>query len=321
MKYKKKKIIYNLMGGDCNKDIKLNYKDIDSTLNYIKNHYECAPLQTINNYFVILYGPPASGKTISRKIACKIIKEQFPEETLSYEDIFKSFIDTGIDDIVSKTIVSEDRLHKSVGEIMIENIDKIISTENKNIKYFRENINEESIQNLLKTNIELYIHHRKYVDELSLILGAFATYINRNIFFEIASPNIQYIIELINTAYKWKYKIIFIYPYTDNIDELCKRSDIRGLKIGRFIDCNQINKKISDCYKKYISDIINYENPNSMLNLYNDIIILRYNTLLNEEEYKSIYNNTFNLSSENKKIYNYIHKKKVGDKITINFVV
>lgn len=58
-----------------------------------------------------------------------------------------------------------------------------------------------------------------------------------------------------------------------------------------------------------------------MLNLYDDIIILRYNTLLNKEEYESIYNNTFDLSSENKKIYNYIYKKKVGDKITINFVV
>jgi hypothetical protein len=94
-KYKeiqKKKIIYNLLGGECRNDIKLNYKDIDSTLNFIKNHYECAPLQTINNYFVILYGPPASGKSSSRKLACKIIKEQFIEETLTHYDIMKSFI-------------------------------------------------------------------------------------------------------------------------------------------------------------------------------------------------------------------------------------
>lgn len=309
----KKKIIYNLIGGNCDKDIKLIHTDIDSTLNFIKNHYECSPLQTVNNYFVILYGPPASGKTIARKLACKIIKDNFSEEQLSYDEIMKSFIDTSVDDIIAKTIIStklgDETYNKTVEEVMIENIDKIISRENKNIDYFRKNINDQSIQELIKNNSSLYDQYRKYIDELSLVLGAFATYINRNVFFEISSPYIDYVIDLINTVYKWKYKIIFIYPYTDNFDELCKRSDLRGLQIGRFIDCDNINKKIHECYKKYMSDVFNYDNPNSMLNLYENIIILRYNTLLNEEEYKSISNNTFEINDVNPKIYDFIIKK------------
>ena len=58
-----------------------------------------------------------------------------------------------------------------------------------------------------------------------------------------------------------------------------------------------------------MSDVFNYDNPNSMLNLYENIIILRYNTLLNEEEYKSISNNTFEINDVNPKIYDFIIKK------------
>jgi len=314
IKLKNKKIIYDLIGGACTQK-KLNFTNIDSILEFIKEYYTCAPNQTKNQYFVILYGPPASGKTLSRKIACKLIKDNF-DEKLSYDDIYNSFIDTGVDEIVSKTLINETENTKSVEEQMIDNINHILTDENKTLQFIKDNIDRKDIIDMKKKNSDLYIKYRKLVDEMSLVLGAFATFVRKNVFFEISSPYIDYIINLINTAYKWNYKIIFIYPYTNNIDLLNDRVIIRGLQVGRFIEQTEIIKKITECYTAYTNKIINFDNDKSMLNEYENIIIFRYNTKINSDEQKllSTYNYNFDDPNINEKIYDYIIKnnKKIN---------
>ena len=99
MKYtelKNKQNIYNFLGGVCQLDKKFNYEDLSSVLDYAKNRYECTEnKKTDKKYFVILYGPPASGKTIARKLACtyiKIILYQLKVTTFSFIYNIKYYI-------------------------------------------------------------------------------------------------------------------------------------------------------------------------------------------------------------------------------------
>lgn len=305
---KNKKTIYDLIGGACTSK-KLNYRDIDSVLEFIKDYYNCAPKQTTNQYFVILYGPPASGKNAGRKNACKIIKDVFNEPE-TYENILHSFIDVGIDDIVTKTLLDPPNDKITVEEQLKKNIDEVISTPNKTIKFMEENKENPVIKKLKKDSDDLYFKYKNQVDEMSLVLGAFATFVKKNVFFEIAGPSFPYMNSLINTAYKWKYKIIFIYPYIENLDLLCSRSDVRALQEGRFVTCETIKWRKEQCLEGYKQNVINKDNVNSMINMYDNIVVLRYNADLTPDKFASLNRYEFNISQDNVDILDYIVKKK-----------
>ena len=183
---KKKDEIYNLIGGK----IPFNSRDIDDVFKFIKENMGDVNNVTEKKYFVILYGPPASGKTLSRKIACNIIKQQFREKS-TYQEIMNSFVDTSVDDIVYNIKDKDNDNDKTIKEILIENLKKVFEgklPKNKTNDVFNmsEGLSEEEKQEILKNedvkenfnrtierNKNKYFEYRPIADDLSLILGAF----------------------------------------------------------------------------------------------------------------------------------------------------
>lgn len=319
---KNKQNIYNLLGGLCQLDKKFNYADLSSVLDYAKNRYECTDNKRTNKkYFVILYGPPASGKTIARKLACTYIKKYF-NESLPTEDIYKSFIDTGVDELVYDAYYNEESPKKSIKDKLKHTIDTYFQ-ENKvpevsRLQHIKTNIDGELKEKVLKINNGIYNKYRSKnnIDDLSALLGIIGTYTNHNVFFEIASPYIDYINKLIQTIYWNNYNIVFIYPYTDNIDLLIERNYARGLLEGRLMKDDFIQMKKTTCVdaymkmvkKSYTDSIEEYESQKgskTMYDMYKNIMILRYNTELSTEIYSKINNYTLNLESEEFKPYIY----------------
>jgi hypothetical protein len=112
---------------------------------------------------VILYGPPASGKTFARKLACKEIKNTFGE-TLSEDEIFNSFIDTGIDEITADIIIKKngtvnDKIIKEIDEFANVKIVSIIN-ESRKANKFKKMVNNppKTVQDYLLLHMYRAVH-------------------------------------------------------------------------------------------------------------------------------------------------------------------
>jgi hypothetical protein len=219
--------------------------------------------QTINKYIVILFGPPASGKTLARKIACYKIKKIFKEE-LGCEEIFNSFIDTGVDEITYKSIPKNS--DKNISELLIENMKKLLEKrDNLDEKTFiKKNINE-----FVTSSFKIYSENR--ADIISELLLYFSLYLNKNIFFETSSGEPIYLENLIKIFDYFNYIPILIYPYITNVEILFDRSICRGIKEGRFLELNFLSKSV-------ISNLKNYKKIKKILIDKNNFIIYQYNS-------------------------------------------
>jgi len=315
---KKEKLI-NLIGGLCDKNKKFDYDDLSSVLDYAKNKYECSGInKTKKKYIVILYGPPASGKTIARKIGCMNIKKYFNED-LSSNEIYESFIDTSDDDIVYDAYYKEEQPNISIKDKLITLLNNFFKTKNipddKKLDYLKTNMDNPELKSVMDINIGIYRKYRtdRNIDDLSALLGVIGTYTNKNIFFEIASPYIDYINNLISTIYWLNYNVIFIYPHTNNINLLVERNYLRGLLEGRVLTKDFIELKSIDCSKKYVSDVINESNQNSIINKHKNIMILRYDTDLSTGLYEEL--NKFNTSDDFEQNYILDHMVKIDNKL------
>ena len=298
---KQKNKIIQLFGGNksCNKNQLITPQDLSSALDYVKNRYNCSnSKKTSHKYFVILYGPPASGKTIARKIACDYIKKTYKEQ-LSLQEILNSFIDTGVDDIVYDINHDGYPLKKH----FVDLLDKAFTKSHS--KFDVENINKPIVQEQLKKNIDIYFSYRREqnIDGISALLAASASYTNHNVFFETASPSFDYIKDLINTLFYSNYKILFIYPYTNDPQILIDRSIKRGLEEGRIPPAEFIKKMVTDCHERYLYHT-DKKNTDAIINMKKkDIIFIKYNTELSNELYNHI--NKFNtLTTEDEKALN-----------------
>ncbi len=362
MKYKNKynelkniKELYNLVGGKTG----FNPTDINDIFRYVTENlddsskitdpvpyatYPYLPQSTYplkSKFFVICYGPPASGKSLSRKIACNIIKQHFsdiiPEsfKTSNVDELMKTFVDTSVDDIIynintkEKVDVSGDRV-KTVKDILIENIGKVfkndirfakvtdfedfekkLSTKDK-LQLLQNSEISEQFKEQVTLNQKLYFNYKDIADDISLLLGAFAILRKKNVFFEIASPAVEYMNDLISVLYKWKYNIIFIYPYTTDIDLLCKRSINRGCAEGRVVPRGDIEWKTSSSIVRYYDSIINKGNPNSMINKLENLYVIRYKADMDLDalKIKAIEDGNFNLTKNNTDIHDLVYKNK-----------
>jgi len=318
MKYTDLKIkqnIFNFLGGACEKNKNFNYADLSSVLDYAKNRYECTEdKKTGQKYLVILYGPPASGKTIARKLASMYIKKHF-NESLSHEEIYKSFIDTGVDDLVYDAYYAENpgKPDLSVKQQMINTVNAYFKHQNisddQRLVHVKENdvSGTDFTNNVMNVNSNTYFGYRgtKRIDDLSALLAVIATYTNHNVFFEIASPSIDYINKLIGTLY-WGYNIVFIYPHTDKYELLVERSYTRGLLEGRFVSKEILTGKAKACIDAYNTLVKKGEKSDedsdskkaiqTMYDIHKNIMILRYDTEL-PELYSKINDYTLDLDS------------------------
>lgn len=310
---KQKNKIIQLFGGNetCNKNQLITPQDLSSALDYVKNRYNCSKSKkTSHKYFVILYGPPASGKTIARKIACDYIKKTYKEQ-LSLQEILDSFIDTGVDDIVYdiKHVDDTNKTGIPLKKHFVDLLDNAFTKSHS--KSDVKNINNPAVQEQLKKNIEIYFNYRREqnIDGISALLAASASYTNHNVFFETASPSFDYIKDLINTLFYSNYKILFIYPYTENSKILIKRSIERGLVEGRIPPADFIEKMVKDCHERYLYHT-DTKNTDAIINMKKkDIIFIKYNTNLPTELYNTI-NKFETLTKDDEKVLNIEIKKK-----------
>ena len=128
---------------------------------------------------------------------------------------------------------------------------------------------------------------------------------------EIASPNIDYLLNLINRFCKfYKYIPLFVYPYINNHDTLYTRMIERGSKEGRYVSMegeHGIANKIINMENAYIQFqnyflTNNYKiiNKRELTNingekLLNCISLISYNSDFDEQSRDMILNNDFDI--------------------------
>ena len=290
-------------GNGEEKKISIKMNNLVSLIKYITAKYKDMDKlpNTNKKYIVILYGPPSSGKTLAKKIGCYLIKEHF-HESLSEQNILKTFVDSNIDDltydryICNKTKVNckrlQDKLLEELKKYKIEaNIpnDTLIDT---------TNITNPKINEYIKLSENIYFSNR--VDTLSELMISLGSFLNRNIFLETASGNMGYIEQILKLLSWYNYIPIIIYPYVlkynglTDTDLLYERATDRGNKEGRFVRKEKIEELTNKSIEKYNDLIINKDH---FLYTYKNLIIYRYNAKISQEEYNKI--NSFDFSRIN----------------------
>lgn len=216
--------------------------DLDSLFAHIKTHsnpHTISTFSTSEKYCVILYGPPASGKSIARNIAVHWIKKQMQENNISEHEIMDTFIDTNVDDIVYKLeandgIEIKEKLTKISNNIINPFNDSM--TDGDKIKIAKKEINE-----LVRQSSSVYFSKRSDADIISELLYYVAAFLRKNIFIEISSGNTDYIEHHILDFCKWyNYIPVLIYPFVKSVNILCDRMHQRALIDGRYISCDDM---------------------------------------------------------------------------------
>jgi hypothetical protein len=282
----------------------LKNNDIESVLDYLSEKYNGSPSETKKTYLVILYGPPASGKGLARKVANYYINSMFGEDN---KNISESFIDTQVDQIVYDSIHTGD---KTIFDVLTNNLqDKLKDVKMDKMEYIKQNI-----QDIASKSWDIYQTKRDAANRMSELLMHFAILFNKNIYIEIASPGYDYLMKIIGTMRYYKYIPIIIYPFCNDVNVLYSRSLERGIKEGRFLMCGKpfgIQQKAEDIIKEY---------PLYSKNLSGEHLILQYNACLSDAEFKEI---NIDISNIKKHIMHksYSYKNASGDEITETYKV
>lgn len=286
-----------------NKETNLNNRK--KALQILLENIPCTSHITRDKYFVILYGPPASGKTISRKIGLLKLVKNYGE---NLENIEKTFIDTSIDDIAYNTVGADGKGPKII-EKLKENIDKRLKsyiTIEEKMEYVKKNLTE-----IVKTSFEIYSRGRD--NTLSELLMHYGFFLGKNIFLEISTGNVKYIQSLIQRCRWYGYKIISVYPFISDVNILFDRSIRRGIKEGRFLSCGDLHglySKATSC-KNALSFLDN--------NLDGTFI---YDANFDQDIYEkinTIFENDYDYDPKSTKVLNDIKMMTINDvnKITI----
>lgn len=317
----------NMKGGG-----KLKSNNLDSLLSYIKEKTDNGlnVKKSKKNYFVILYGPPASGKSLARKIACQKIVQEF-EPDFSPQELFNTFVDTGVDEIIYDIDSISNNLEKQFKEYGIEhNLFKSLSytdalkkpNNNDANKSQRSNPLEKKIVNIdeVKKHIEEiaknsfaeYSKGKRVGDIVSDLFKYITIFLGKNMFIETASYYRPYWITIINQMIMYGYIPIIIYPHTYNYDLLCERSIQRGLAEYRFLTCDGnygIKNKAKDCEKSFPilkDDLIEASK--------NNYLIYVYDAEIEKSEYDKYSNGYGNVQNIKMKYENIRKMYKTQDK-------
>jgi hypothetical protein len=285
-------------GGDSNESGIID-GNLKSLFDYIQAQIPDIILEgnnTKNKYLVILYGPPSSGKNIARKIACNKIKTVF-DEKISLNNIFDSFIDSGVDDIIYqyKKSSSDLKVSKKLKDIF----DDFAKDSNQ------ENISEEfiktNIAKIAEQSYRVYSKNKKKSDAVSEVIKFLSIFLNLNLFIETASWNSEYWNNFLSLLSYYNYIPIVIYPFTDQSDLLFHRNIKRGMKEYRFLQnegnygIKKIAENAKDKFKNVIKDIKSIYIENSYL--------LVYDTDLDDTAFDNIKNMMFTSDTQITEIY------------------
>lgn len=186
-------------------------------------------------YLIILYGPPASGKTHARNIIC---------DKLNIDK--NKFVDLSID----KFINDNDDYNKDKNEFKNKyeiELSKItdISCDKEYKKYNISDIDEMDI-NITKLYSPMA---KKYNETRSSIASLiFETVLNKiredaklSLFIEITGARTAWYTDFIIPQFRQNgYKVYVIYPFVNNIDELVERSACRFTKEIRYVNKSDI---------------------------------------------------------------------------------
>jgi hypothetical protein len=85
----------------------------------------------------------------------------------------------------------------------------------------------------------------------------------KNIIIELATPQTEYIKNMVSSLSYYGYIPIFMYPYVNSPKELYNRAMNRGIGEGRFVGCNFIDEAIKKCLEGFCDiqkEIKNYDN-------------------------------------------------------------
>jgi hypothetical protein len=313
--------VINMLGGAlCSDTNKIQeFKNINDILSYMKQEEECvSKVSTKQKYIIILYGPPGSGKTDAFHIATKLITEHFNENK---DNIEKTFINTGLDDLVNKTILKE-YPDKSVKNVLVENLKSLIISKMSNNKKYEELTNDdkkkiindnmdpfykqdkkqEEKSSLLRGQFDIYNLARNEIDPVSSLLLWFAVYLKKNIIFETSAGSFDYINTLIELVIWYNYIPIIIYPYSNNLDLIYSRILDRTLLQGRFITKSIVSAKMKNSINNFNIEINKYKNKT----------ISRKNIII------ASYNNSTRAATDDNIIYNNLYVVVEGNNTKTN---
>jgi hypothetical protein len=256
--------------------------DVNSLTNYLKGIIS-SNAKTNKRYFILLYGPPASGKSSARYIAYSILKKLFNEEV---KEIQETFIDTNVDELTEITMTADG---KTVKETLINNFKETLEKDHDRLSKLKSQPmtpeellkNEEKIKAIdkftdtgsitpeltefLLNNLSTYtsetnkVYFNNRADDVSSLLLFFSVFMGKNIFIEMASPSLVYadkILDDLNYSLRnLKYIPIVMYPFVNDTTILRTRSIERATQDGRFIIYDNkfgIKQKAIQCLKTLV---------------------------------------------------------------------
>ncbi|XWV25072.1 hypothetical protein QJ856_gp0705 [Tupanvirus deep ocean] len=262
IKYKSKYInLKKMSGGNIIEpyDYK-NKMDVDRYVQQITNVEPASGSPSGRPYLLVLYGPPASGKTFAKKfIINKLgLSDNYiyiSEDRFAYDTIqFNQLQSTDLSDL------------KNIPKYEIEKHEKIISLQ------------------------EAYNSIRKQTKFIMYPLLGSALMFKTNVVLEMTGVGLDwYMATMIDEFYHYKYDIYVVYPFTYDIDFLFNRSVDRGFKEKRFLpskyfaiaverSMNNFQKILNDDNIKKFKEIYVYDTKNidNKGNNIQDNILLHY---------------------------------------------
>ena len=96
------------------------------------------------------------------------------------------------------------------------------------------------------------IYKDNRADSISETIKKMAEFLEKNIFFEIASGKSEYIKKIITDTIYYNYIPIIIYPFIDDINIIYNRSIDRGISEGRFLKKEFLINSIEDNKNNFI---------------------------------------------------------------------
>lgn len=170
-------------------------------------------------HLIMLYGPPASGKSIAKKIMLSKLK-------IGDSD----YIDINLDDIIG-----DDRKYKY----------ELNALKEEHVSY--GNTNPVPCDDIKKRATNLYFSIRKKANLVFELLVYISRLYDISLVVEVTGGTYCSMVwwdNILSFFKTKKYTISLIYPFEPNVNELVSRADKRGRKIFRFVSPKDIRESI-----------------------------------------------------------------------------